>query len=143
MSTLQKGSTVTPNGPLPQRRSRSNHLAASVVPAPCYKPQWLVLQATRLPHRATSNDGSCYKQRALRVRGFEIELRDLEIGIGTEVGFSNRRDVEISPFSVVNRLDEIAPPSAGPNHVRFRIQKAQKVGCDSEISLAFRPAVVG
>ena len=73
---------------------------------------------------------------------FEIGLRDLEIGIGTEVGFSNRRDVEISPFSFVNRLDEIAPPSAGPNHVRFRIQKAQKVGCDSEISLAFRPAVV-
>jgi len=72
---------------------------------------------------------------------FEIGLRDLEIGIGTEVGFSNRRDVEISPFSFVNRLDEIAPPSAGPNHVRFRIQKAQKVGCDSEISLAFRPAV--
>ena len=67
--------------------------------------------------------------------------RDLEIGIGTEVGFSNRRDVEISPFLVVNRLDEIAPPLAGPNHVRFRIQKAQKVGCDSEISLAFRPAV--
>ena len=73
---------------------------------------------------------------------FEIGLRDLEIGIGTEVGFSNRRDVEISPFSVVKRLDEIAPTSAGPNHVRFRIQKAQKVGCDSEISLAFRPAVV-
>ena len=72
---------------------------------------------------------------------FEIGLRDLEIGIGTEVGFSNRRDVEISPFLVVNRLDEIAPPLAGPNHVRFRIQKAQKVGCDSEISLAFRPAV--
>ena len=74
---------------------------------------------------------------------FESGLRDLEIGIGTEVGFSNRRDVEISPFSVVKRLDEIAPTSAGPNHVRFRIQKAQKVGCDSEISLAFRPAVVG
>ena len=73
---------------------------------------------------------------------FESGLRDLEIGIGTEVGFSNRRDVEISPFSVVKRLDEIAPTSAGPNHVRFRIQKAQKVGCDSEISLAFRPAVV-
>ena len=73
---------------------------------------------------------------------FESGLRDLEIGIGTEVGFSNRRDVEISPFLVVNRLDEIAPPLAGPNHVRFRIQKAQKVGCDSEISLAFRPAVV-
>ena len=73
---------------------------------------------------------------------FESGLRDLEIGIGTEVGFSNRRDVEISPFSFVKRLDEIAPPSAGPNHVRFRIQKAQKVGCDSEISLAFRPAVV-
>ena len=72
---------------------------------------------------------------------FEIGLRDLEIGIGTEVGFSNRRDVEISPFSFVKRLDEIAPTSAGPNHVRFRIQKAQKVGCDSEISLAFRPAV--
>ena len=72
---------------------------------------------------------------------FESGLRDLEIGIGTEVGFSNRRDVEISPFLVVNRLDEIAPPLAGPNHVRFRIQKAQKVGCDSEISLAFRPAV--
>ena len=66
---------------------------------------------------------------------FEIGLRDLEIGIGTEVGFSNRRDVEISPFLVVKRLDEIAPTSAGPNHVRFRIQKAQKVGCDSEMQL--------
>ena len=73
---------------------------------------------------------------------FEIGLRDLEIGIGTEVGFSNRRDVEISPFSFVKRLDEIAPPSAGPNHVRCRLQKAPKMGCDSEISPAFRPAVV-
>ena len=72
---------------------------------------------------------------------FEIGLRDLEIGIGTEVGFSNRRDVEISPFSFVKRLDEIAPPSAGPNHVRCRLQKAPKMGCDSEISPAFRPAV--
>ena len=73
---------------------------------------------------------------------FEIGLRDLEIGIGTEVGFSNRRDVEISPFSFVKRLDEIAPTSAGPNHVRFRIQKAQKVGCgDSEFPKSASPFV--
>ena len=123
VSTLQKGSTVTPNGSLspsgvaapsiwpllwPPRtalraavaRAASNEAAAS-----CCKQRWLVLQATRLPHRATtSNDGMFSPSSALpSVMSVMTEWKRSAGGLA--VALSGLRTYFFAAAAAISRFD--------------------------------------